>query len=171
MNDKKNIKAIVIIIIAIILVIASLIFGIAYSKYKNNIAQGTATVDVAKMICYMDVDSSAAEKTVINPYCDITVKDFNVSGGTTEVTETDVQYTITVTALNDENNQPFVLPPYHWENAQGTIIARSAPVTGTFTHSQQATHTYRIVFQNDGTEDIIRYVRFDLTAVQAPRPE
>lgn len=169
MDRKKKITLLALLLILLIIIITAI--GVAYSKYTTT-ANGTATAEVAKMICYMEVDSSEAEKTIINPYCTVTVKDFNVlQGNAQEVTETDVQYTITVTAKLDENGQPFVLPAYYWKNSSGTIIAQSTALTGSFTKGNAETHEYTIVFANNGEQDIKKYVEFNLQAVQAPRPE
>ena len=169
MEKKKKITILALLLILLILIITAI--GVTYSKYVKTVSE-TATAQVAKMICYMEVDSSEAEKTIINPYCIVTVKDFNqLQGNTQEITETDVQYTITVTPKVDENGQPFTLPAYYWQDSNGTIIAQSAPVTGSFTHSVAATHEYKIVFLNNGEQDIKKYVEFNLQAVQAPRPQ
>ena len=166
---NKKIAILSLLLILLLLIIATC--GIAYSKYITTV-RGTATAQVAKMICYMEVDSSDAEKTIINPYCIVTVKDFNqLQGNAQEITETDVQYTITVTPKQDENGNPFELPAYYWLDSNGTIIAHSTAVSGSFTHSNADTHEYKIVFLNNGEQDIRKYVEFNLNAVQAPRPE
>ena len=166
-NKKKKNKIIILIALLIVLSLIIGIAGILYAKYIKS-TNGTSTADVAKMICYMEVESSEATKTNINPYCDVTVKDYNqISDNSQEITETDVEYIITVTAKQDENGNPFQLPNYYWQDSSGNIIAQSVPVSGKFKHGQAADHNYRIVFRNDGERDIKKYVELRLNAIQA----
>ena len=175
-NQKKlNNKFIIIAIILSLMIILAAIFTIAYSKFSETVSNN-ATAQVAKFICEMEVEKSEASETVINPYCVITVK--NYSGN--DVAETDVNYTLEVVPTDN-----IALPEFYWKNASGTIIARSQDVTDannnviartaqfptyTFEAGVQEESEFTIVFLNTGEEEILRYVDFNLIAVQG-RPE
>ena len=113
-ENKTKITIISIILAIIILVIA--IFTIAYAKYITSVS-GQATAEVAKMICEMNVTSSEANKQVINPYCIVTVKNYNENN---EITETDVNFKIEVSPKDN-----FEMPEYYWQNSEGVIVAQS----------------------------------------------
>lgn len=193
-NTEKNkkifpIKAQIMALIVIILLLLILISGFAYAKYIQTI-QGSATAQVAKMICTIDVKSSSEDekgnviqpidKTVVNPYCIITVKDYSgESTNPTAITETDVSYKISVEPKKDANGEnTFELPEYYWyeisspESQTATKIATSTALTsnicsdGDFKSGKAETRYYKIVFLNSGEQDITRYVDFNLTATQ-----
>ena len=155
METKKTIIKISTILTIIILVIV--IFTIAYAKYTTSVS-GQATTEVANMICEMNVTSSEASKQVINPYCIVTVKNYNDAD---EITETDVNFKIEVTPKED-----FEMPEYYWQNSEGVIIAQSTAVTGSFKNGLKDLKEYKIVFLNSGEEDITRLVDFNLVAIQ-----
>ena len=183
--NKKSVTSLILMLMLIVILI--IICGVAYAKYVTR-ADGTATAKIAKIICYMDVKSSSednsgnvitpADKTQINPYCILTVKDYNGElANPSEVTETDVTYTITVSPKKENGVPTFTMPEYNWYEIEspdattGTKVAMSpAGVTGKFTHSQAKNKYYKIVFLNSGEQDITRYVEFNLQAVQ-DRPE
>ena len=190
-NKNKNKNVLVITLILLITLILIVICGVAYAKYLSR-ATGSATAEIAEMICIMDVKSSSednnggvinpADKTIINPYCIVTVRDYK---GATEanhgdITQTDVSYTITVTPKKDnEGNDTFTLPAYNWYEiaspnattgtkvATSTALTSSATSDGTFKNGVADTRYYKIVFLNSGEQDITRYVDFELKAVQA----
>lgn len=155
-ENKTKITIIGIILAIIILVIA--IFTIAYAKYITSVS-GQATAEIAKMICEMNVTSSEANKQVINPYCIVTVKNYNENN---EITETDVNFKIEVTPKEN-----FEMPEYYWQNSEGVIVAQSTAVTGSFKNGLKDLKEYKIVFLNSGEEDITRLVDFNLVAIQA----
>ena len=189
-NSNKNKSVIVITLILSIILILIVICGIAYAKYLST-ANGTATAEVADMICIMEVKSSSednngdvispADKTIVNPYCIVTVKDFtgeNQSNPDT-ITETDVSYIISVTPKKDQDGiDTFTLPEYNWYEitspsaTTGTKVATSTALNsattskGSFKSKVAETRYYKIVFLNSGEQDITRYVDFELKAVQ-----
>lgn len=165
LNNSNNIKerkdksikiAILALIIIIILIIV--LVGFAYAKYVETY-EGEATTQIAKMICEMDVVPSEANKSIINPYCKVTVKNYNVNN---EVTETNIDYTIQVSPKDD-----FKLPEYYWQNSDGDIISRSNELTGNFKNGVKEETEYTIVFLNSGEEDIMEKVEFNIVAVQS----
>ena len=170
-KNKKTKKIIILILLLIMLIIIIIACGIAYSKYITR-GEGTATVETATMICEMEVESSEETPTVINPYCTITVSNYNED----QVTETNVGFTIDVSPKGD-----FVLPEFEWRNSSGQVIARSVDVVDqngnvtartanfprqTFAHSQAEDKVYTIVFKNTGEEEITRRIDFNLHAIQ-----
>ena len=175
-NQKQSINKFTIIafILALMIMLVAL-FAIAFSRFSNT-ASGNATAQVARFICEMEVEKSETSDTVINPYCIVTVK--NYSGN--NVAETDVEYTLEVVPTDN-----IALPEFYWKNASGTIIARSQDVrdannnvisrtaqfpTQRFTAGTSQESEFTIVFLNTGEEEILRYVDFNLVAVQG-RPE
>ena len=99
-NTVISRNATVIALMLILIIIIGIISGVAYSKYVTQ-SSGKATAEIAKIICLMDVKSSSednsgnvitpADKTVINPYCIVTVKNYNGDiSNPTEVTQTDI---------------------------------------------------------------------------------
>lgn len=183
-KNKKNIFTILFICIVITVIIC--LFQVAYAKYRTKV-DGSANSEIAEMICNMEVEASAqGDKTIINPFCNVTVKNYNKdSNEVPNVTETDVRYTIKVSPKEDKED--FVMPEYYWEefndrqeDADGTIVVRvkegtsaedAAKLSGVFRKSEngeyeQEEHTYKIVFINPGVEDIDKIVEFDLIAEQ-----
>ncbi|MBR1654307.1 MAG: hypothetical protein IJ690_05095 [Clostridia bacterium] len=186
-NDAKKVLILSLTIAIIILLIG--IAGFAYAKYVTS-AQGTATAQVANMICTIDVKSSSedqsgnvinpSDQTIVNPYCIVTIKDYTgEEANPTAITQTDVNYTVTVTPKQVNGADSFTLPAYYWyeiaspDATSGTKIATSTALNsasttaGSFKNGVAATRYYKIVFLNSGEEDITRYVDFDLKAVQA----
>lgn len=155
-ENKKTIKKITAVLVIISLVLV--IFTIAYAKYVTNVS-GQATAEIAKMICEMNVTSSEANKQVINPYCIVTVANYNENN---EITETDINFKIEVTPKEN-----FEMPEYYWQNSEGVIVAQSTAVTGSFKNGLKDLKEYKIVFLNSGEEDITRLVDFNLVAIQA----
>ena len=159
-GDNKNTKLVKLAMILLICVILIVIFVFAYAKYTTTVT-GTATAEIATMICEMEVQASEPDKNIINPYCMVTVKNYNKEN---KITETQVKYKIEVTPKGD-----FTLPEYYWKNSEGIIIAQSTEVTGTFEIGAKDEEEYKIVFLNAGEEDIVRNVNFNLVAVQRKR--
>ncbi len=191
-NKKKNKNLFALVLVLVICILLIIICGVAYSKYLST-DRGSATAQIADMICIMDVKSSSednngnlinpADKTVVNPYCIVTVKNFQTTGEganqETKVTDTDVNYVITVKPKKDANGiDTFELPVYNWyeissaEATSGTKIATSTALSsastskGCFKNGVAETRYYKIVFLNSGEQDITRYVDFELNAVQ-----
>lgn len=182
-HKKKNIVLGVLMLTITVLMIV--IVGVAYAKYVTKV-NGSATAETANMICTMDVDSSSEldspDKTIINPYYIITLKDYSGSNQANPdaVTQTDVSYTISVAPKKDAGgDDTFTLPAYCWYEIDspsaenGTKIATSTPLTssitsdGDFKKGVAETRYYKIVFLNSGEQDVTRYVDFELKAVQA----
>lgn len=156
-SKDKSIKiAILALTIIIMLIMVLVTFG--YAKYIETY-KGGATAQIAKMICEMDVVTSEANKSIINPYCKVTVKNHNANS---EITETNIDYTIQVLPKGD-----FQLPEYYWQNSDGTIISRSNELTGNFKNGVKEETEYTIVFLNSGEEDITQKVEFNIVAVQS----
>ena len=159
-SENKNTKLVKLAMIALMCVFLIVIFVFAYAKYTTTVT-GTATAEIANMICEMEVQVSEADKSIINPYCVVIVKNYNKEN---EITETQVKYKIEVTPKGD-----FTLPEYYWKNSEGIIIAQSTEVTGTLEVGAKDEEEYKIVFLNAGEEDIVRNVNFNLVAVQRKR--
>ena len=78
-SSNKNKNVLVISLLLVITLILIVICGIAYAKYLST-ATGSATAEIAEMICTMEVKSSSedangnvvtienADKKIINPY-------------------------------------------------------------------------------------------------------
>lgn len=156
-NKKQKNKKILIIIVLCILIILIIISRFAYAKYITT-KQSSATAKIATMICELEVEASQPDKTIINPYCIVKVKNYNSED---KITETDLNFKIEVTPKGD-----FVLPEYYWKDTSGTILAQSTEVTGSMTHNAKETKEYTIVFLNSGEADIVRNVDFNVVAIQ-----
>lgn len=74
---------------------------------------------------------------------------------------TDVDYTIEVLPKGD-----FEMPEYYWQDSNGTIIARSTGISGSFNNGIKGQDEYKIIFINPGEEDITKLVEFNLIATQ-----
>ncbi len=145
----------IILILTIILII--IIFKFGYAKYIQTHI-GSTNVEVSKMICEMEIISGESNETIIHPYCNIKVKNYN---SLNNVTQTDVDYKIQV--ISKDNSE---LPEYYWKNSDGIEIARNSDVTGSFKYETKDEREYTIVFINSGEQDITRKVEFNLVAVQ-----
>ena len=156
-QDKNKNKKMMLLILILSLVVLIVIASFAYARYLTT-KEASATAKIAEMICEIEVQESQADKTIINPYCTVIVKNYNSEN---KVTETDVKYKIEVTPKGD-----FTLPEYYWKDSAGTILAQSTAVTGTFEHGAKDEEEYKIVFLNSGEEDIVRYIDFNLVAIQ-----
>lgn len=155
---KEKSLSIVILALMLIMVLIIILAGSGHAKYMESY-KGETKVEVAKMICEMEVEPSEADKSIINPYCKVKVKDYNANG---EITETNVNYTIEVKPKDD-----FKLPEYYWQSSNGTIVSRNSELVGNFKNGVKDEIEYTIVFLNSGEEDILRLVEFNLVAVQA----
>lgn len=155
-NNKKN-KSLALCIILIISVISISMLAIAYARYRVVIT-GTASGEVAQMICEMEIVQDETNNSTINPYCNIIVKNYNNKN---ECTQTKVKYQIEVNPKGD-----FVLPNYYWEDSEGNKVAENSNVTGTFGHEQKEDKKYKIVFINSGESEVTGAVDFNLIAVQ-----
>lgn len=156
-NNKSNKKLFIILVLLGILLLTAIIFPYAYAKYISTINASTS-IEVAKMICEMEVLPSENTSTIINPYCTVTVKNYNDKN---EITETGVNYKIEVLPKGD-----FTLPEYYWKDSEGTILAHSTALTGVLKHGTKVDEVYTIVFLNSGEQDVSRLVDFHLDAVQ-----
>lgn len=160
LEEKKEYNKTLLIIATILLfiIVVIVLFTFGYSKYITT-KTGTATTEMANMICEMEVEASEANREIINPYCMVEVKNYNTAN---EITETDVNYKIEVTA-----KEGYTLPQYYWQDLNGTTLAYDTAVTGSFTHSSKQSITYKVVFANSGEKDITQIVDFNLVAIQA----
>ncbi len=190
-NINKNKSIIMLSLLLVIILILIIVCGVAYAKYVSK-TNANVTAEIAKMICTMDVQSSSestnqslinqADKTIVNPYYIITVKDYSGTSESQpgEITQTDVSYTISVSPKKDQNGvDTFTLPAYVWyeisspEAENATKIATSVPLSssitsaGNFRNGVADTRYYKIVFLNSGEQDVTRYVDFELKAVQS----
>lgn len=159
MKEKKD-KSVSIVILALMLIMVLIIIlvGFGYAKYIETY-KGDASAEVAKMVCEMEVEQSEANKSIINPYCKITVRNYNANG---DITETDVNYTIQVLTKDD-----LELPKYYWQDSNGTRVSENSELEGEFKNGKQEEREYTIVFLNSGEKDILRTLEFNLVAVQA----
>lgn len=163
-NNKKALSLILTLLMIILIVV---IFGLGYAKYISS-TSGTITGQVAKMICTMSIESSDSEQTTpINPYCIITIKDYEgtTAQTATKVTQADETFTVTVTPTEENGT----LPEYYWENLSTHQISHSADLQGTFTKGQAEDQQYKIVFTNTNTsiENIQKSIKFEIIATQA----
>lgn len=160
-KNQKN-KSIAMLILSILLLILLIVIvGVAYARYISSV-NGTISAQSAKMICNIDVQAGNTTNTTINPYCTVTLTNFNNS---TDITQTDVAYSVEVT-LN-ENSTLDALPAYYWEDANGTPVGeRSQPLTGTLTKGNVDTQVYTVTFINEGESNVTTDIDFDLTAIQ-----
>ena len=162
-NQEKAKRLKIMIAILLTLIVCILIAGIAYAKFAER-RTGTATAQTANAICTMDITPNVANEEIVNPYCTVTIKNYNTEGQKSEV---ETRYQVEVQPKGD-----YQLPRYYWEQ-DGKIIAQNTNLTGTIPlqiesgQVQQQEHTYKIVFINTGSEDITRQVEFNLTATQA----
>lgn len=154
-ESKKIMILCMLLMFAIILII--IFFDIGYSKYRTT-SNGSSSYEVAHMICNIDVVPSDGDRAIINPYCTVTVRNYDSDD---KVAETDVNYTISVTPKED-----FVMPEYYWQDSSGRIVARSTEVAGKFKKGEKGLDEYKIVFINSGEQDITRLVEFNLNAIQ-----
>jgi len=189
MNEKTNNKKLIAIAVVLCLMVALIaIASVSIAKYIENNG-GNAEADIAEMICTMDVVSSSednsgnvinpADKSIVNPYCIVTLRNFRGSDQAQplKTTETDVKYTVTVTPKVDSQLNNFVMPAYNWYEVSspsatsGTLVATSTDLTsavsgGDFIKGSPETRYFKIVFLNSGERDITRYVDFNLNAIQ-----
>lgn len=155
-KDKLIRTVILALTLIIILIIVLMVFG--YAKYISTY-KGEAKAQIAQMICEMEVVPSEANKSIINPYCKVTVKNYNLNN---DITETDVEYSVQVLPKDD-----FELPEYYWQNSDGVIISRNNELTGSFKSGVKDETECTIIFLNSGEEDIIEKVEFNIVAVQS----
>lgn len=162
-NNKKALSLLLTLLMILLIV---LIFGLGYAKYTST-ASGTASGQIAKVICTMNIQTSDSEATPpVNPYCIITIKDYEgtTAQTATRVTEIDTAYTVTVLSA-DEN---VALPEYYWENMTTHEISHTANLQGTFTKGQAENQQYKIVFLNTNTSvaNLQKSLNFEIVASQ-----
>lgn len=159
-KNKKKSRLFKVVYLGVILIIVQIIFLVAFrfAKYKETY-KGSASAEIAKMICEMDVVPSEDNKSIINPYCNIIVRNYDESN---KVSETDINYTIQV--ITKDNLE---LPGYYWEDAEGTKLQENSNLAGKFENGVKDEKEYKIVFINSGEKDINRKIEFKLTATQA----
>lgn len=161
-NKRKNAAVLALTTLLLLLLIA--IVGVAYAKFISS-ASGTASAQVANMICNLNVSPcDPTDPDIIDPYCTLTITDFNTVNNQDKITEASYNYTVSV-SLNQESVLD-TLPAYYWTDASGNPVGTpSQPLTGSFTKGSKETQTYRVYFVNAGTA-ITAKVDFDITAVQ-----
>lgn len=165
-TDTKNKKKNNIIFLLIFLILLLLcVAGAAYAKYITT-GRGTASAQVAEMICNISVEAcSQDDETIVNPYCTVTLTDFKNENEQERITEASINYTVRVSLA--EGSQLTTLPEYYWEDSLGNRVgSTSQPLTGTFTKGSKDTQVYRVYFVNSGSDNITADVDFKLTAVQ-----
>ena len=158
MIDNKELKKRKIIILLIIILMVFILGTIILGRFMVS-KKASTTMQVAKMICEMEVEQSKDDRTNINPYCIVKVMNYDDKD---KVSETDMNFKIEVTPKDD-----FILPEYYWEDSEKTIVAQSTAVSGNFKNGVKELKEYKIVFLNSGEEDIVEKVDFNLVAVQA----
>lgn len=160
-NKKIFTKEQILALITIIVLTATIIIcRMAYAKYTTT-NNGNVVAEIAEMNCELEVTPSTADSSIINPYCNVVVKNYKKVNNEDKVTETDVSYKVEVTP-----KEGVTLPNYYWKSTSGTILARDTAITGTFPHSVKTDDEYVIVFVNTGVEDITKLVDFNLVAIQ-----
>lgn len=145
-------------IIYVVLIFITFFAYLRYARYKETY-NGAASAKIAKMICEMDVVPSENNKSLINPYCNVTVRNYDEDNN---VAETDINYKIQVIPKDDLEDLE-----YYWKDSEGTKVAESTELTGSFVNGVKDEAEYTIVFLNSGDKDINRSVEFKLIAVQA----
>lgn len=161
--EKKGIsKAIILPVLVIITII--IIAGFAYARYEK-ILKGQITAEGATMICNMQVVPGEEDITVVNPYCIITVNNFETKDGNEVINEANLDFEIEVTS----KTEGFEIPEYYWLDSSGNLIenGNSKPLKGSFGNGQKETQEYKIVFINSGDKQIETEVNFDLIVSQA----
>lgn len=164
-NNNKNKKLATLVISLLLLFLLIIIVGVAYAKFVMT-AEGTATAQVAKMICNMNVAAcDSNDQTIINPYCTVTLNDYNTVNNVDKITETNVNYRVEVSPASGSTLQ--TLPTYYWMDSNDNIVgSASQPLTGSFTKGNKETQVYRIYFVNAGSSNFLANIDFDLIAIQ-----
>lgn len=162
-KTKKSNNLLFLIIFLILLLVC--IGGAAYAKYIVT-KHGSASAQVAKMICNLNVQSSSAsDQTIVNPYCTVTLTNFNTENNVDIITEASYNYTVTVSLA--QGSELTTLPVYYWEDSNGNRVGTtSQPLTGTFLNSAKDTQVYKVYFVNTGSNNITADIDFNVTAVQ-----
>lgn len=167
LNNSNDVKKRINIYVAVILIVVTIIISAGYAKY-GQVFKGEANVQIAKMICEMEVIPNEESEPVINPYCTIKVKNYkpheDITDSEEDIADTDINYKIQVIQKDDLESVE-----YHWKNSEGTIIAENTELTGSFVNGVKDEAEYKIVFLNSGDKDISKSVEFKLVAVQATK--
>lgn len=162
-NRSGNGVAIISICVTIIILLV-VIVCVAYAKFCMQV-NGSATANVAKVICNMNVvPCSANDNTIINPYCTVTLNNFN---NPQDITQADVNYKVEVEL--DSNSTLEEMPAYYWLDSTGNRVPginESQPLTGSFEKGNAVTEQYTIQFVNEGQNTTTENMKFILTAVQ-----
>nr|MBP3680424.1 hypothetical protein [Clostridia bacterium] len=156
-NKNKSNKILILCIISSIILVVISIFVFAYAKYKTTLT-GATSKQVAKIICEMEVTQEDNSNNSINPYCNVSVKNYNNKN---ELTETNVTYKIEIQPKGD-----LVVPEYYWEDSKGVKVAYNTNVVGKLGHESEEVNKYKVVFVNSGESQVTRVVDFNLVAVQ-----
>ena len=106
----------------------------------------------------MEVTQEDNSNNSINPYCNVSVKNYNNKN---ELTETNVTYKIEIQPKGD-----LVVPEYYWEDSKGVKVAYNTNVVGKLGHESEEVNKYKVVFVNSGESQVTRVVDFNLVAVQ-----
>ena len=161
-KTKKN--NVILLVILIIILLLTVIIGIAYARFTKS-ANGTATATVAKVICNMNVvPCSARDNTIINPYCTVTLNNYN---NPQDISQVNVNYKVEVEL--DSNSTLEEMPTYYWLDSTGNRVPginESQPLTGSLTKGNAVSEQYTIEFVNEGNNTTTENMKFTLTAVQ-----
>lgn len=155
--NKKNI----IILLISILILVIIISTIAFSKYAKTLT-GEGNAQTAQMICETSITAYDSTINNIDPYCQITVKNFN---GNNKITETSLQYTITVSTTDGST-----LPEYYCLNSQGNEIANSSTgngaIIGELGCSEAESAIYTMHFVNAGDSEFTQNLTLTVNTIQ-----
>ena len=178
-NKRKN-KVLIILLLTLIVICLAIILVGAYAKYVTGI-QASADAKVADFICTMDVTPCESSKEIVNPYCTVSVKNYDNK----HIAETDIDFKVTVTSKDEGGELPECIW-YKIENPADTneekeVGSTSTPLEDTITASfktgtgeeqqaEQHEQQYKIVFINPGDKDVTKNLQFELDAVQK-KPE
>lgn len=130
----------------------------AYSRFISRIS-GKNELEIANMICEIEVQQNEEDPSIVHPYCIVNVKNYDINNNLNMV---DLKYKIEITPKDD-----FELPSLYWEDESGNIISYYTYINGKMGFTVKQTDTYKVVFNNSGERDITRLVDFNLVVVQA----
>lgn len=146
------------IILVIILMVA--IGTVAYAKMRI-VKNGTVLVDVAGIKCQTELVSNEESVNIIDPYCEILVKNYDEDNVVTEVA---FDYIITV------EDKDGTLPEYWCVDSLGNEVMRStsgnAQICGTMECDSQEVHSYKLYFVNSGESNVVKDIRLKTKTVQ-----
>ena len=150
MKNKKIKIAITIIVLTIIMCI--IYISRTNAKYLENLSQKFITT-ISDKVCEIEVQASPTNSAQKNPYCIVTVKNYNDK----KTTQIAMKFEVNVKS-SDETQ----LPEYHWEDMNGNTLEQ---ITGNFGLDKEEKQ-YKIIFNNVETADIEKNIEFEVVAEQ-----